>query len=205
MDKNVKIKNNFKEIIFSLSAIIVLITIVVAISFAAFNYLGTGEKANTINSGIINMSYSEPDNGINLVNALPISDEQGKLLSGSLNVFDFTIEAEIVGNATINYAITAVKGVSTVDDSAIKVYLTKVNNNLESVVLEPTKISNLSVTTGSESYQPSSGEFILFNDSITNSITDNYRLRMWVSDDYTISNGGTYTLRVNVYGTSPAL
>ena len=205
MDKNVKVKNNFKEIIFSLSAIIVLITIVVAISFAAFNYLGTGEKANTINSGIINMSYSEPDNGINLVNALPISDEQGKLLSGSLNVFDFTIEAEIVGNATINYAITAVKGVSTVDDSAIKVYLTKVNNNLESVVLEPTKISNLSVTTGSESYQPSSGEFILFNDSITNSITDNYRLRMWVSDDYTISNGGTYTLRVNVYGTSPAL
>ena len=205
MDKNVKIKNNFKEIIFSLSAIIVLITIVVAISFAAFNYLGTGEKANTINSGIINMSYSEPDNGINLVNALPISDEQGKLLSGSLNVFDFTIEAEIVGNATINYAITAVKGGSTVDDSAIKVYLTKVNNNLESVVLEPTKISNLSVSTGSESYQPSSGEFILFNDSITNSITDNYRLRMWVSDDYTISNGGTYTLRVNVYGTSPAL
>ncbi len=205
MDKNVKVKNNFKEIIFSLSAIIVLITIVVAISFAAFNYLGTGEKANTINSGIINMSYSEPDNGINLVNALPISDEQGKLLSGSLNVFDFTIEAEIVGNATINYAITAVKGESTVDDSAIKVYLTKVNNNLESVVLEPTKISNLSVTTGSESYQPSSGEFILFNDSITNSITDNYRLRMWVSDDYTISNGGTYTLRVNVYGTSPAL
>ena len=205
MDKNVKVKNNFKEIIFSLSAIIVLITIVVAISFAAFNYLGTGEKANTINSGIINMSYSEPDNGINLVNALPISDEQGKLLSGSLNVFDFTIEAEIVGNATINYAITAVKGESTVDDSAIKVYLTKVNNNLESVVLEPTKISNLSVSTGSESYQPSSGEFILFNDSITNSITDNYRLRMWVSDDYTISNGGTYTLRVNVYGTSPAL
>lgn len=205
MDKNVKVKNNFKEIIFSLSAIIVLITIVVAISFAAFNYLGTGEKANTINSGIINMSYSEPDNGINLVNALPISDEQGKLLSGSLNVFDFTIEAEIVGNATINYAITAVKGESTVDDSAIKVYLTKVNNNLESVVLEPTKISNLSVSTGSESYQPSSGEFILFNDSITNSITDIYRLRMWVSDDYTISNGGTYTLRVNVYGTSPAL
>ena len=201
MDKNVK----FKEIIFSLSAIIVLFAIVVAISFAAFNYLGTGEKANTINSGIINMSYSEPDNGINLVNALPISDEQGKLLSGSLNVFDFTIEAKIVGNATINYAITAVKGESTVDDSAIKVYLTKVNNNLESVVLEPTKISNLSVTTGSESYQPSSGEFILFNDSITNSITDNYRLRMWVSDDYTISNGGTYTLRVNVYGTSPAL
>ena len=74
MDKNVKVKNNFKEIIFSLSAIIVLITIVVAISFAAFNYLGTGEKANTINSGIINMSYSEPDNGINLVNALPISE-----------------------------------------------------------------------------------------------------------------------------------
>ena len=199
-------KNHFKEILFSILGIFILIMLVVGVSFAVFSFSQTGQKLNTVTTGTINMSYSEPESGINLVNALPMTDEQGKVLSGTDNVFDFTVDTTINGTGitTINYAITAVSSNSTVDNSAIKVYLTNMDSNVDSEILEPTKISNLSTTTGSESYNAPSGEFILSSGTMNASSSHRYRLRMWVSDDYTVTTGGSYTLKVNVYGTAAA-
>ena len=67
-------KNFSKEIIFSILGIFILVVLVIAVSFAAFTFSQTGEKINTITTGTINLSYSESLNGINLVNALPISE-----------------------------------------------------------------------------------------------------------------------------------
>ncbi len=200
-------KNFSKEIIFSILGIFILVVLVIAVSFAAFTFSQTGEKINTITTGTINLSYSESLNGINLVNALPISDEQGKGLIGTNNVFDFTVESTIngSGDVTINYGITAVSSNSTVDNSAIKIYLTNMDNDADSGIIAPTKISNLSTTTGSEAYNAPSGEFILLNGTMNTSTSHKYRLRMWVADDYTEPSGGTYTLKVNVYGAAAAL
>ena len=68
-------KNDSKEILFSILGIFILVILVIGISFAAFSFSQTGEKTNTITTGTISMTYSEQDNGINLVNALPITDE----------------------------------------------------------------------------------------------------------------------------------
>ena len=200
-------KNDSKEILFSILGIFILVILVIGISFAAFSFSQTGEKTNTITTGTISMTYSEPENGINLVNALPITDKQGKVLSGTNNVFDFTVDTTIngSGSTTINYAITAVKGDATVDDSAIKLYLTNMDNSADSEILAPTKISELDVTTGSENYQAPSGEFILSTGTLTSSASHSYRLRMWVADDFsTLTNSGMYSLRVNVYGAAAA-
>ena len=199
-------KNNSKEILFSILGIFILVVAVVGVSFAVFTFSQTGEKTNSITTGTINMSYSEPESGINLVNALPINDEQGKALSGTDNVFDFTVDTTINGTGitTINYAITAVSSNSTVDNSAIKVYLTNMDSNADSEILEPTKISNLSTTNGNEAYNAPSGEFILLSETMDTSSSHKYRLRMWVADDYTVTTGGSYTLKVNVYGAAAA-
>ena len=199
-------KNHFKEILFSILGIFILIMLVVGVSFAVFSFSQTGQKLNTVTTGTINMSYSESESGINLVNALPMTDEQGKVLSGTDNVFDFTVDTTINGTGitTINYAITAVSSNSTVDNSAIKIYLTNMDNDADSGIIAPTKISNLSTTTGSEAYNAPSGEFILLNGTMNTSTSHKYRLRMWVADDYTEPSGGTYTLKVNVYGTAAA-
>ena len=199
--------NNSKEVLLSVLGIAILVVAVVGVSFAAFNFSQSGNVENNITTGTINMTYSEPENGINLVNALPMSDEQGMLLSGNNQYFDFTIDTTIngSGSTTINYAITAVKGDSTVDDSAIKVYLTSMDNTADSEILAPTKISELSVTTGSENYQAPSGEFILTTGTLTNSVSHSYRLRMWVADDFsTLTSSGEYRLKVNVYGAAAA-
>ena len=199
--------NNSKEVLLSVLGVAILVVAVVGVSFAAFTFSQSGNVENNITTGTINMTYSEPENGINLVNALPMSDEQGMLLSGNNQYFDFTIDTTIngSGSTTINYAITAVKGDSTVDDSAIKVYLTSMDNTADSEILAPTKISELSVTTGSENYQAPSGEFILTTGTLTNSVSHSYRLRMWVADDFsTLTSSGEYRLKVNVYGAAAA-
>ena len=197
--------NNSKQVLLSVLGVAILVVAVVGVSFAAFSYSKTGEKVNTITTGTITMSYSETTNGINLTNALPMTDGVGKALQDEDQYFDFTVNATIAGNTTINYAITAVKGDATVDDSAIKLYLTNMDNSADSEILAPTKISELDVTTGSENYQAPSGEFILSTGTLTSSASHSYRLRMWVADDFsTLTNSGMYSLRVNVYGAAAA-
>lgn len=202
--------NNSKEVLLSVLGVVVLIVAVIGISLAAFNFSQTGIKENKITTGRLNMSYSEDTNGITLENALPISDDTGKALINDNEIFDFTVEAIIDdgdANTVINYAITAVKvdGDTTLDDSAIKVYLTNIDSSTEVPVLEPTKLSLLEKTTSSELSSAPSGEFKLSTGNLTDSSTHKYRLRMWVADDYSANDGSaTYKLKVNVYGAAAA-
>ena len=92
--------NSSKQILLSVLGVAILVVAVVGISFAAFSYSKAGEVSNTITTGTITMSYSEPTNGINLTDALPITDEAGKALSGDNNTFDFTVNATIAGNTS---------------------------------------------------------------------------------------------------------
>ncbi len=200
--------NNSKQMILSILGVVILVVAVVGVSFAAFSYSKTGEKVNTITTGTITMSYSEDTNGINLSNALPMSDDQGKALSGSNNVFDFTVTATIngSGNTTINYDVTATKeSDSTLDDSAVKVYLTSIDNSADTQVLAPTKVSALTKTGSSEASGAPNGQYKLTTGTFTSTTTRKYRLRMWVAEDYSsLSTSGTYKLRVNVYGAAAA-
>ena len=200
--------NNSKQMILSILGVVILVVAVVGVSFAAFSYSKTGEKVNTITTGTITMSYSETTNGINLSNALPMSDDQGKALSGSNNVFDFTVTATIngSGNTTINYDVTATKeSDSTLDDSAVKVYLTSIDNSADTQVLAPTKVSALTKTGSSEASGAPNGQYKLATGTFTSTTTRKYRLRMWVAEDYSsLSTSGTYKLRVNVYGAAAA-
>ena len=95
-----KENNNSKQILLSVLGVAILVVAVVGVSFAAFSYSKTGEKVNTITTGSIVMSYNETTNGINLVDALPISDAQGMALSGNTagheEYFDFNVSATIL-------------------------------------------------------------------------------------------------------------
>ncbi len=155
-------ENNSKQVLLSVLGVAILVVAVVGVSFAAFSYSKKGEKVNTITTGTITMSYSETTNGINLTNALPMSDGVGKALSEEEQYFDFTVSANITGTTTINYAITASKEEeSTLPDTAVKVYLTDMDGTADTQILAPTKVSGLTPTTGSEPSGTPSGQFIL--------------------------------------------
>lgn len=197
--------NSSKQILISILGVAILIVAVVGISFAAFTYAKTGTTTNTITTGTITMGYTEPTNGINLTDALPITDTAGKALSGDNNTFDFTVTATIAGTTTINYAITAVKGDGcTVADDGIKVYLTDQN---DTEVLAPTKVTALSKTASGNAAGAPADQYVLKTGTYkaAGTTTENYRLRMWVADDYVApATSQKYILKVNVYGAAAA-
>ena len=197
--------NSSKQILISILGVAILIVAVVGISFAAFTYAKTGATTNTITTGTITMGYTEPTNGINLTDALPITDTAGKALSGDNNTFDFTVTATIAGTTSINYAITAVKGDGcTLADDGIKVYLTDQN---DAEVLAPTKVTALSKTVAGNDAGAPADQYVLKTGtySTVGTTTENYRLRMWVADDYVApATSQKYILKVNVYGAAAA-
>ena len=206
-----KEKNSSKQVLLSVLGVAILVVAVVGVSFAAFSYSKTGEKVNTITTGSITMNYAETTNGINLTNALPMSDDQGKALSGNTDgqeeYFDFTVSANITGTTTIDYVITATKEPeSTLPDTAVKVYLTDMDSS-DSQLLAPTKVSALPQTNATDTQNTGApaDQYKLHENTFTSTNSRNYRLRMWVADDYTgVDTAHTYKLRVNVYGAAAA-
>lgn len=199
-----------KQIIISILGVIILIVAVIGISFAAFTYSQAGTKVNTITIGKITMNYTEATNGITLNDALPMTDDTGKTLTGSGNTFDFTVNANIQGSGTttINYLITITEVTTTFANTGIKVYLT--SNNDATVELTPTKVSELPTTQSNNTAGAPTGQRILKTGTVTvtNTTVDQttkYRLRMWVADDFSDSSkSGTYAIKVNVYGKANA-
>ena len=194
-----------KQVLLAVLGVIILIIAVVGVSFAAFSYSRTGEKINQITTGTITMSYTDVSNGINISDALPMSDANGKVLADENQYFDFKVTATISGTTTINYDITATKEDSTLPDTAVKVYLTSADDS--TVELDATKVSALPTTSSSASKAPD-GQFILKSGTISSNEDTTYRLRMWVADDYAGAGGSitsqNYKLRVNVYGAAAA-
>ena len=207
--------NSSKQILLSVLGVAILVVAVVGISFAAFSYSKTGVKENTITTGTITMTYTEPTNGINLTDALPITDTAGKALSGDNNTFDFTVGATIAGDTKINYVISAVKTAdSDLPDSAVKVYLTATNGKTETAVFEPKLVSQLDKTVAGNDAGAQADQYVLKTGTYTATGTDNYRLRMWVDSNYGQHTDGAnttefatqhkYILKVNVYGAAKA-
>ena len=197
--------NNSKQVLLSVLGVAILVVAVVGVSFAAFTYSKTGEKVNTITTGTITMSYSETTNGINLANALPMTDAVGKALKEENQYFDFTVSATITGTTTINYAVTATKeSDSTIPDAGVKVYLTDMDGDADTEILAPTKVSELGVTSSDVSGAPDD-QYKLTSGTFSATGGHDYRLRMWVADDYAApATAQTYKLRVNVYGSAAA-
>ena len=191
-----------KEILLSILGVSILILVVLGISFAAFNYSKTGETVNTITTGSIVMNYSEPQNGINIVNAQPIDDNQGMVLNGENNTFDFMVSATMTGDTSINYAITATKDQgSTIADEKIKVYLTSADDAI--VETPATTVDQLQSSKEASDAGAPDGQYVLKQGTYTGATTISYRLRMWIVKTDVLESesvSGTYKLRVNVYG-----
>ena len=199
-------KNKKKQIIITLIAIISLIVITVGVTYAFFNYAKEGTTDNVVKTGSITFLYTEVSGvgkGISLTDAYPVADSIGKVQVGEGKVFDFKVTSNISMNSSIGYQVTARKKTgSTLDDSAVKVYLTEVNGTEQELLLS--KYSELSQTDRVDANKYT--EKVLYESRVpanTSNYEKNFRLRMWVSDDTDFTDGSmndkTFTLTVNVY------
>ena len=197
-------KNKKKDLVLILIVFILLITIV-GISYAAFNYVGTGQKLNTITTGAISMNYIESSNVISMNNALPTTDTTGKKRLNTGEYFDFTVKSSIKGNTDINYEIAAKEeNGNTFSGKNIKFYLTKVNSDGTEEEAMPPKTYSEDITSNVYTGRPSDMmSLFVGNLNQQGDTTINYRLRLWVDENYNPQNdngGLVYKVKVNVYG-----
>ena len=170
-----KLKNNKALMISLVAGLIILIG---GVSYAAYNYSFIG-KDSKLESGSVSIKFLESNtNVIDLKNALPISDSEGK----KGDSFDFSVTSEASYDTGMKYTLNLKKlsvdsGYTSLSDNQVKIYLTDYN---DSSLLEPTSISDLS---NNKLYEKTN------NHSSTNTkITDKYKLRVWVDSNVDASS-----------------
>ena len=197
-------KEKIKDIL-TIGISVFMLVVVIGISYAAFTYSGLGKKENKITTGAITMLYTESSNTITMNNALPTTDNTGKTRKNVGEYFDFTVKSSITGNADINYEIAAKEEAgNTFSGSNIKYYLTTVDGNgKETEVMVPRTYyeePSGNVYTGRPADMMS-----LYTGNLNQqgNTTINYRLRIWVDENYNPQNdngGLIYKVKVSVYG-----
>jgi len=194
-----------KKIVINICAVLALMLIVTGTTIAGGYWSYISKDANSISTGEISLTYLESTSEINLTNALPMSDNDGKLLSKKGAKFEFAITTNSDYSQVINYDINIEPlvvdtGLTGLDPSAVKVYLEDKEGNQ---LVSPVKLSELN-------------NFNLYSTKHTHKkggikITSKYVLRAWIDKDVVASdwykeykNNNTkyqYKFRVNVNGT----
>ena len=174
LDKKVNNRNNVIRVLLSVAILILLIT---GISLAAYSWRFNGTLTNQISTTGIELDFLESqDNIINITNALPMTDEEGKYQH---ETFDFAVTSKTKSNTSIGYTLSIEKlaadtGYTLLNDSDIKVYLEDYDGN---VLVVPTLISSLS------NYQLYQGSHS--HNSTTESVQSKFKLRAWIDESKT--------------------
>lgn len=191
-------ENSQKKMLLSVLGVAILVVAVIGISFAAYSATFDYGDANSIKTGTIMVSYTEPSNAINLEEAVPMSDTDGKALTGTGKTFDFSVSTQATNALTVPYTISLTKvDTSTLENKDVKVYLTKEGAE----VLAPTLVSNLAdnaARSGSKTLYTTKD---VYNGTGEAAKITNYVLRMWVDKDVAVNNASTsktYKALVNV-------
>ena len=201
------IQSDSKQIILSVIGISVLIIAFVGISYAAFTSVLSDTNSNGISTGTISLVLDNQSSSVSMTNVMPMSDEDGKKLTGNGNVYDFVVRTNLSANTTINYEISAKKISSDqmLDDNNIRFYLQAFGTDgYEDTAITKTPQSfiplNENSFLGSEK-----GSMILYSGTFTNTSSENqemkksFRLRMWVSQDTIIDSiSRDFTIQLNV-------
>ena len=194
-----------RQLLLSIGLVLVLVLMIVGISYAAFKFVGLGNKPNTITTGAITMEYEESTNTISMTGALPTTDATGKVRLTAGEYFDFTIKSSIQGNANINWEIAAediTASAKKMNGKNIKLYLTKLDSaGAETQVMAP-KVYNATTSANTKTGRPS-GVMSLATGTMSASETTNYRLRMYVDEDYNPQGDGgglSFSVKINAYG-----
>ena len=194
-----------RQLLLSIGLVLILVLMIVGISYAAFKFTGLGNKPNTITTGAITMEYEESTNTISMTGALPTTDATGKVRLTAGEYFDFTIKSNIQGNANINWEIAAeditASSAKKMDGKNIKLYLTKLNGDKEEEVMAP-KVYSATTSANTKTGRPS-GVMSLATGTMSTSEMTNYRLRMYVDEDYNPQGDGgdlSFSVKINAYG-----
>lgn len=184
-----------KFLIFELSICIIFV-IIMAIGIAVFANREEKVIIKKENGANIVLNYSSDTSGLTIKGATPTTDAVGLQRSDDGEYFDFSVETTLDNAPSLEYEIVAIrdKTNSTIADNDIKIYLEKEKSGTYTKVFGPSKYTPLKKK---DNFGAKAGSMVLLNTKKTNSSTDNYRLRMWLSDKSTTTSGD-YSIEIVV-------
>ncbi len=222
--------SNKKTLVLSVIGVLVLVLVVVGVSYAMYTFTGTGTKENVITTGSISVTI-DPNQGseidgvtvdkqtITLTNQYPMTDAKG---TESSELLRFYVSATLSGSTTINYEVGMDKQASTLEDSEVKVNLSKKVGTGTASYLKGSANTGVLVS----SFAANAGT--LANTTVTSYLLDKgtftasgivtYEMKMWVDENYDLpttdtSAGNThsnqttsenYSFKIKAYATQAA-
>lgn len=206
--------NNQKKMLLSVLGVAILVVAVIGISFAAYSTVFKS-NANTVTTGTVMVSYTEPSNAILVNDAMPMSDANGKGQTGR-GIFEFTVSTKADSALTVPYEINLTKVelactstdpktpegcYDSMDDNQVKAYLTKGGTYVTETGQDGAFISTLAASTvrnGAKVLHSDSDVFTSQNAGTA--VTATYQLRLWIGStiNYDDVSGKEYHAKVNV-------
>lgn len=191
-------KSSNRAFIIMMSLISSVLIGLIVLGFVIFSLNGPKIVDEEENGADIILNYSSNISGLQIRNASKTKDADGILNLKDGEYFDFSVEVILDNASKVEYEISVIKDElnSTISDDDIKIYLEKEKEGTYTKVFGPSEFKPLKKKSEFGSVK---GSMPLLNVKKTNSSTDNYRLRMWLSDESTLSDG-TYAVEVEVNG-----
>jgi len=201
---NVELNKKQKIIFLGITVVLVLISIFIT-TYAFFSYTRTGDR-NTIKTGKIYLNFSEGTNNLSLTNQFPIPDVEAYNQESSgeeVTITDFTVTGYSTSSEPLNYKVSVVKGEidssrNRFPDDQVKLYLIGETNGKGSLTIENGYGTNDAtqgiygelISVGNDGIDTiDNGEVIIATGQVgKEEATHNYTLRMWISDQVTISD-----------------
>lgn len=184
-----------KGVLFSSLIIIFLVVGIVVGAFYIHNNQPVDVIEENLTGGDISLTYSDEENLFVIENAIPTSDIVGTKYDSAELFFDFTVKTELEDANSISYDVILVRDdiSSTSKNENIKIYLEKEANGSYVKVIEPT-IFNVNL----KDEELGENAMKVYTHSKSKSGSDNYRLRMWVSDTAVFNAGEIQNFGVKV-------
>lgn len=189
--------NYRRYVLYFLLFVILLFFSVFSITFSFYKG-DNGENSEIITDQII-FTYSDVDqigNGINIKDAMPISDDIGKALIGRNQYFDFHITSS-TGNHKVLYQLLVNKNQSsTLSNDNVRIYLTNVYGSYENQLVL-TNFSELK-----KKKLNNNTYYVLYEKVLPKKLvnySDSYRLRMWVKEDAKNYSNQIFSIKIDAY------
>ena len=199
-----------KKLILTITMVVLLILAVTLTTYAFFTYYRSGAKNNQLITGRIRLVFEDGENNINLTNQFPIADDEAILLKNSSNdvaITNFTISGYAGSSVALYYQIHALMGqemtgYNRMPDNHIKLYLTYETNATDTTDAGLVEVQNgydtadeatgtygALASVGREKDTSEGGQILLALGQVgVDDSVHSYTLRMWISDDVTISD-----------------
>lgn len=194
-------KSVSKNVIWGLVGISFLMVVILILAFVIFFNSPKEIKQETVDAGNVSMTYTDDINGLSITNAVPTTDQNGMIQSSADQYFDFTVNVDITEANAVDYEIAVIKDTktSTAMDENIKVYLEQQKSGSYVKVDSP---KTLKFSTKKSKLGSPKNSMVIATVTKKKSTVDNYRLRMWLSDQTVLTEGAVqnYTIKVLVNG-----